>query len=584
MNASYSHFLIILYTYCCCCSYFCNGIIDEKLLVLPLKKAKHYRTTNNNNNNKLYENPPSYPLYNVNNFYYYSDIKIGTPSQDFRVIFDTGSTDLWVPRKTCTSCTCDYVDPNTHKKCFRETFDESASSTFSSTTKETRTFEDTYGSGNISGVIGNDIVKISDDDNNDKITTRFGIATAEGERLKGLVADGLFGLGFPLLSRILGVDCILSEEETPIGKYFQIQKIKQNMEPIFSVYITWSSQQNRVNVAANDNINNNNINNDDLDNSQIIFGGIISTLGRKKIKSKSADKKNNATFYYANIIEFDGVNSCNKKPYTGYGFWAVHTPKIQVDHRDLCNMKKKDANELPGCIGVVDTGTSLLGVPNSLWEDFVASIGTTGGTVGGNCESCFSTNVDDSYNNNNICCDSCKEHVLDVSCYPKLNFEIENSDKKTFFTLELDPVDYFVNNENGKLFLLAEPANLNLDRPTWILGDVFLRRYYTAFNYGEKTIGFLALNPRTGILSHNYELGWMDYIFYGCIGLIFGLLLSTLMTISYIACTKYNRVQRRGAGLFPASTNVNNSINNSGNSNGYMDQERVLADLEYAPI
>ena len=113
---------------------------------------------------------------------------------------------------------------------------------------------------------------------------------------------------------------------------------------------------------------------------------------------------------------------------------------------------------------------------------------------------------------------------------------------------------------------------------------VFLRRYYTAFNYGEKTIGFLALNPRTGILSHNYELGWMDYIFYGCIGLIFGLLLSTLMTISYIACTKYNRVQRRGAGLFPASTNVNNSINNSGNSNGYMDQERVLADLEYAPI
>ena len=68
-------------------------------------------------------------------------------------------------------------------------------------------------------------------------------------------------------------------------------------------------------------------------------------------------------------------------------------------------------------------------MPNSLWEDFVASIGTTGGTVGGNCESCFSTNVDDSYNNNNI---DIHEHVLDVSCYPKLNFEIENSDKNIF--------------------------------------------------------------------------------------------------------------------------------------------------------
>ena len=61
--------------------------------------------------------------------------------------------------------------------------------------------------------------------------------------------------GYSSTARILGVDCILSEEETPIGKYFQIQKIKQNMKPIFSVYITWSSQQNRVNVAANDNGN-----------------------------------------------------------------------------------------------------------------------------------------------------------------------------------------------------------------------------------------------------------------------------------------------------------------------------------------
>ena len=39
--------------------------------------------------------------------------------------------------------------------------------------------------------------------------------------------------------------------------------------------------------------------------------------------------KNNATFYYANIIKFDGVNSCNK-PYTGYGFWAINTPKHKL--------------------------------------------------------------------------------------------------------------------------------------------------------------------------------------------------------------------------------------------------------------
>ena len=36
-------------------------------------------------------------------------------------------------------------------------------------------------------------------------------------------------------------------------------------------------------------------------------------------------------------------------------------------------------------------------------------------------------------------------------------------------------------------------------------GDVFLRRYYTAFNYGEKTIDFSA-ESTNWYSSHNYEL------------------------------------------------------------------------------
>ncbi|OIV91073.1 hypothetical protein TanjilG_17033 [Lupinus angustifolius] len=126
------------------------------------------------------------PLKNFLDAQYYGEIGIGTPPQTFNVIFDTGSSNLWVPSSKCYFSLACY----TH-----HWYKPKKSKTY---TKNGTSCKIRYGSGAISGFFSQDNVKVGNliVKNQDFIE-----ATREGS-LSFVLAkfDGLFGLGFQEIS------------------------------------------------------------------------------------------------------------------------------------------------------------------------------------------------------------------------------------------------------------------------------------------------------------------------------------------------------------------------------------------------
>ncbi|XP_028669469.1 cathepsin D-like [Erpetoichthys calabaricus] len=144
---------------------------------------------------------------------YYGEIEIGTPPQTFTVIFDTGSSNLWVPSSKCSFF---------NLACWlHHRYNSGKSSTYA---KNGTQFAIHYGRGSLSGFLSNDTITIGD-----LVVTNqlFGEAVKQpGIMFVAAHFDGILGMAYPVIS-VQGAPPLFDTA-------MQQKKLPQN---IFSFYL-----------------------------------------------------------------------------------------------------------------------------------------------------------------------------------------------------------------------------------------------------------------------------------------------------------------------------------------------------------
>nr|BAD36915.1 pepsinogen C [Myocastor coypus] len=314
---------------------------------------------------------------------YFGEISLGTPPQSFQVLFDTGSSNLWVASIYCKSLAC-----TTHSR-----FNPNKSSTY---TSAGQTFSLQYGSGSLTGLFGYDTLTIQD---TQVPKQEFGLSEQEpGGSFLYAAFDGIMGLAYPGLSA--------GDATTAMQGLLREGALSQSL---FSVYL--GSQQDATNEGG-----------------ALILGGVDESL-------------------YSGAISWT--------PVTQELYWQIGIEDFLLDGEasGWCS---------EGCQAIVDTGTSLLTVPQQYLSTLIEAIGAE----------------EDEYGEYLVDCNN-------VQNLPTLTFVISG------VQFPLSPSAYILSGDQYCMVGL-ESTYLSSDngQPFWILGDVFLRSYYSVFDLGNNRVGF----------------------------------------------------------------------------------------------
>jgi len=322
---------------------------------------------------------PSVSLTNVQDAEYFGEVDIGTPPQKFTVIYDTGSSNLWVPSKGCTNC-----------KHGTPAYDSAQSKTYS---KDGQSFAMQYGTGSCQGYLSKDQVQMAGL-TIDAFT--FGEVTQEAADVFGQAPfDGILGMGVPAAA--------VDKVPMPMDMLVQQKKVDHN---VFAFYLSSGGK-----------------------------AGSTLTLGGT-----------DPSFHVGDFSYVPLAKAGKLLPY-----WLVSASDIKVagESTGACGW-------LLGCEMVVDTGTSVLAGPPSSVNKLLAKIGNV------------------------------SEDCSNAAALPSITVSMGGKD------FDLGPDFYVIRaqDDSGKEQCQLGIEGVNAGAPIWILGDPFLRKYYTVWDAEQKRVGF----------------------------------------------------------------------------------------------
>ncbi|XP_017145965.2 lysosomal aspartic protease [Drosophila miranda] len=327
----------------------------------------------------------SEPLSNYIDAQYFGPITIGSPPQTFKVIFDTGSSNLWVPS---TSCAPTMVACMMHSRYnARQSISHRRNGV---------PFAIHYASVSLAGYLSSDTVRVAGLEIRNQ--TFAEVTMMPSPHFLATKFDGIFGLAYQSIS-VQGVK----------PPFYAIMEQKLLSNPVFSVYLNREHEH--------------------PEGGALFFGG------------------SNPRYYRGNFTYV---------PVSHRTYWQVRMEEVIINDLRLCQH---------GCEVIIDTGTSSLALPYDLAFLINESIGGTPAE----------------YGQYTVPCDQ-------VPQLPRLTFWLGSGQ---FF---LDGSNYIFRDVYQDREVCSS-AIIGVDLPSangplWILGDIFLSKYYTEFDMGNHRIGF----------------------------------------------------------------------------------------------